>query len=74
MVTGRNLLNAKPKGQLRVWYWNGEDPMEELQRRFAAVALHYGLDSLLQFLHEVLRCVDIATRAGWRETACTQLR
>ena len=32
MVTGRTLLpRMKPKGALRVWYINGEDPLEELQ-------------------------------------------
>lgn len=43
MVTGRTLLGEAPKGQLAVWYWNGEDPNEELQRRIAAAALHYGI-------------------------------
>lgn len=28
---------------LRVWYWNGEDPQEETQRRVIAAARHYGL-------------------------------
>ena len=28
---------------MRVWYWNGEDPKEELDRRFAAAIKHYGL-------------------------------
>jgi hypothetical protein len=41
MVTGRDLIGEAPKGQLKVWYWNGEDPMEELQRRVAAACLHY---------------------------------
>ena len=36
MATNRALLNVSPSERLRVWYWNGEDPMEELQRRFAA--------------------------------------
>jgi hypothetical protein len=43
IVTGSDLLNYQPKEQLRVWYWNGEDPMEELQRRFAAVLKHFGI-------------------------------
>jgi len=43
LVTGKSLLNIKPERQFRVWYWNGEDPMEELQRRFAAALKHYGL-------------------------------
>ena len=44
MVTGRTLLpRMKPKGTLRVWYLNGEDPLEELQRRIAAAMLKYGI-------------------------------
>ena len=43
MVSGRPLLNIDPIKQLRVWYWNGEDPQLELQRRFAAAIKHYGL-------------------------------
>jgi hypothetical protein len=41
MVTGRDLLGKMPTGKLRVWYWNGEDPLEEIERRIAAVCLHY---------------------------------
>ncbi len=43
MVTGRNLLGVRPTSQLRCWYWNGEDPLEELQRRVTAAMIHYGL-------------------------------
>jgi hypothetical protein len=43
MVTGRNLIGAAPDRPLRVWIWNGEDPLEELERRIAAVCLHYGI-------------------------------
>ena len=41
MVTNRDLLNEQPQKALSVWYWNGEDPMEELQRRVAAACIHY---------------------------------
>jgi len=44
IVTGRPLLGIAPNDQARVWYWNGEDPMEELERRLAAAYLHYGID------------------------------
>jgi hypothetical protein len=44
MVAGRALLDIAPEKQLRVWYWNGEDPLVELQRRFAAVIKHYKLN------------------------------
>ena len=42
MATGRALLGDAPVCPLRVWYWNGGDPMDELERRFAAASLHYG--------------------------------
>lgn len=41
MVTNRDLLDEQPQKPLSVWYWNGEDPMEELQRRVAAACIHY---------------------------------
>jgi hypothetical protein len=43
MVTGKPLLGIKPPEPLRVWYWNGEDPADELTRRFAAAAKHYSI-------------------------------
>lgn len=43
MATGRNLLGFKPVRPLNVWYWNLEDPMDELERRLAAICLHYGI-------------------------------
>lgn len=44
MVTGRPLLGVSVPKRLRVWYWNGEDPLEEIERRVAAICLHYGID------------------------------
>ena len=41
MVTGRPLLGIRPANPLRVWYWNGEDPLEETERRIAAACLHF---------------------------------
>jgi hypothetical protein len=55
MVTGKPLLTGEALATdepqmikskyttplLRVWYWNGEDPMEELQRRIAATYKYY---------------------------------
>lgn len=44
MVTGRNLLGVEelvPLKPLRVLYWNGEDPQEEIERRFEATRLHF---------------------------------
>lgn len=46
MATGRDLLkNGHRAGTpLRIWYWNGEDPAIETERRVAALCLHYGID------------------------------
>jgi DNA polymerase I-like protein with 3'-5' exonuclease and polymerase domains len=43
MAIGRGLLHHEVTEPLKVWYWNGEDPADELQRRFAAIILYYGL-------------------------------
>ncbi|WP_342150369.1 helicase RepA family protein [Methylorubrum sp. SB2] len=44
MVSGKDLLGERPTEPLRVWYWNGEDPADELQRRVMAIALKYDLE------------------------------
>ena len=41
MVSGRNLIGDAPHQPLRVWYWNGEDPRDEIERRIAATCIHY---------------------------------
>jgi AAA domain len=41
MVSGRNLIGDKPLRPMHVWYWNGEDPREEIERRIAATCIHY---------------------------------
>jgi hypothetical protein len=43
MTTGRTLLHEKPVGMLRVWYINGEEPEDILERRFAAARLVHNL-------------------------------
>jgi hypothetical protein len=43
IATGRRLLGVAPQSMLRVWYLNLEDPADELDRRFAATAKHYGI-------------------------------
>lgn len=43
MASGKPLLGVEPKGQFRVWLWNGEDPRDELERRIAAAMMHYQL-------------------------------
>ena len=46
MLTGRALLGDAPPEPLRVWSWNGEDPRDELDRRFQAACKHYGITAL----------------------------
>ena len=43
IATGKPLLGVKPPERARVWLWNGEDPMEELERRIGAACLHFGI-------------------------------
>jgi RecA-family ATPase len=43
MATARNLLGEQPTERLRVWYHNGEDSLEELNRRLAAICQHYDI-------------------------------
>jgi AAA domain len=44
MVTGRPLLGVQAPKPLRVWYWNGEDPAEETDRRIEAACLCFRID------------------------------
>ena len=41
MATARNLLGEQPEQRLRVWYHNGDDSRDEIDRRLAAVCQHY---------------------------------
>ena len=41
MATGRDLLGEQPSERLRVWYHNGEDTIEELNRRLGAICMKY---------------------------------
>jgi hypothetical protein len=43
MTSNKPLLGIKPQGKLRCWYWNGEDPLDEIHRRVMATVLHYKL-------------------------------
>jgi AAA domain-containing protein len=44
MATGRDLLGEQPTERLRVWYHNGEDPAQELDRRIAAICVHFEIE------------------------------
>jgi RecA-family ATPase len=41
MATCRNLLGEQPAERLKIWLHNGEDPIEEIRRRLAAICQHY---------------------------------
>ena len=43
MVCGRDLLRGTTSRPLNVWYWNLEDPLDEIDRRIAAILLHYNI-------------------------------
>ena len=43
MASGKPLLGVSVRKPLRVWYWNGEDPFEEIELRIAAIRHHYGV-------------------------------
>jgi hypothetical protein len=43
MAARTALLGVLPAEQLRVWYWNGEEPFDENDRRATAICLHYGI-------------------------------
>ena len=43
MATGRNLIGHQPHGQFKVLIWNGEDPLEEMQRRIMATCMQYDI-------------------------------
>lgn len=43
LATGRSLLHEAPHQRARTWLWNGEDPKDELQRRFIAAAKHHAV-------------------------------
>jgi len=44
ICTGRDLLGVTPNEVGSVWYHNGEDPLEEVDRRILGAALHYDID------------------------------
>ena len=43
IATGRPLLGITPSERAKVWYWNGEDPEEEILRRVHAILQHHGI-------------------------------
>ena len=44
IAVGLPLLGVKPDESVPAWYWNGEDPGDELDRRIISAALRHGVD------------------------------
>ena len=53
MITGRNLIGITPTERVRCFYWNGDDPLVEVERRIHAVAKYFAID------------LDELIREGW---------
>lgn len=71
MASGKQLLHDAPGRPLRVWYWNGEDTIEELQRRVAAICKRYGISEsdlrgrlFIDSGRDLPICVATADRSG----------
>jgi RecA-family ATPase len=45
LATGRPLVGIQPPQRARVWYWNGEDPKIELERRIGAACRHFEISA-----------------------------
>jgi hypothetical protein len=43
MAAGYNLIADEPCEQLRVWVWNAEDDVDEMERRICGICDHYGV-------------------------------
>jgi hypothetical protein len=43
MVTGRALLGIRPDECSKVWLWNGEDPLDEIERNIAAACIRFNI-------------------------------
>jgi hypothetical protein len=44
IASGKPLLSVPVPKRLRAWYWNLEDPYEEIERRIAAILIHFKID------------------------------
>jgi hypothetical protein len=72
MAVGRDLLNGDKRiDRLRVWYWNGEDPLDEIKRRIAAICLYYKVDAqqlegwlFIDSGHDMPLCLATENRSG----------
>ena len=44
IVTGKDLLEEKPREKVNVFYYNSEDPLDEIQRRVISTIEHYDIE------------------------------
>jgi hypothetical protein len=44
LASGKPLLGITPRKRERVWIWNGEEPLEEMQRRIMAICKHFKIE------------------------------
>jgi RecA-family ATPase len=44
LASGRALLGITPTERARVWLWNGEDPVDEVDRRITAAMLQHEIE------------------------------
>src|SRR5262249_50052934 len=44
MASGCSLLRGETSKRLKVWYFNLEDPLDEVERRIAAIMLYYKIE------------------------------
>ena len=51
MATNMDLLGSNPEQRCRVLYINGEDPIDEIQRRIVAICEHHQIDQSLLVDH-----------------------
>jgi RecA-family ATPase len=69
LSTGRKLLDEQPPEKLRVWYHSGEDPPDELDRRFAAVCLYYDIppEEIADLIITTAQTVPLRVAEGFTE-------
>jgi hypothetical protein len=44
LASGKPLLDVTPAERVRCLYWNGDDPLVEIERRIHATGQHFGID------------------------------
>ena len=65
----RKPITTQPPGKLKVWYHSGEDPPDELDRRFAAVCLYYDIppEEIADLIITTAQTVPLRVAEGFTE-------